>query len=134
MRNHAIFLRIGCVLPGGFELRQEPFCEGWLTATGISVSELDAGIRSLGWHFMWMTDAHSSRGFSATLETASRRGVIRALITIKARFNAAELISIQNASCLGLQVAKVTLHARHIQKHTSLDSPEELRLQQVLAL
>jgi hypothetical protein len=122
------------VLPSGFELRRESFCKGWVAAAEVSVSELDASIRSLGWHFMWITDGHSSRGLGTTSEMASRRAVIRALKAIKMRFNAAELDSLQIASCLGFQAAKVTLHARHIQKHTSLDSPEELRLQQVLAL
>jgi hypothetical protein len=60
--------------------------------------------------------------------------VVCTLKKVKDRFNAAELDSIQITNCLGLQVARVTLDTRHIQKHTSLDSVEESRLKQVLAL
>jgi hypothetical protein len=41
------------------------------------------------------------------------------------RCNAAEAVSIQTTSCLGFQIAKVTLEARQIQRRTSLDAAEE---------
>jgi len=134
VKLHTVFLRDGCILPDRFDLRQESFSKGWKEAIGVIVSELDAGIRNAGWHFMWTTDSHSSRGLGGTSETAIHRAFVRALKQVKGRFNAAELGSFQIANCLGLRIARVTLCARHIQKQTSLDSPEELRLQEVLAL
>jgi hypothetical protein len=134
VKRHTVFLREECKLPDRFDLRQEPFCKGWAEATEVLASELDPGIRNAGWHFMWLTDSHSSRGMGGTPESAMRRALVRALGQVKRRFNAAELSSFQITNCLGLRMAKVTLDARHIQKHTSLDSAEESRLQEVLAL
>jgi hypothetical protein len=129
-----MFLRNGCVLPDQFDLCQEPFSKGWTEAIGTLVAGLDARIRGVGWHFMWITDSHSCRGLGRTAETAIRRALVRALKEVKGRFNSAELSSIQITNCLGLQIARVTLDSRHIQKQASFDSAEESRLKQVLAL
>lgn len=134
MKLHTVFLRNGCTLPDRFDLCQQPFCKGWVEATGTLVTELDARVRVVGWHFMWMMDSYLSRGVGRTRETAIHSALVRALKEVKGRFNAAELGSIQMASCLGLQLAKVTLHARHIQKQASIDTAAESRLKQVLAL
>jgi hypothetical protein len=133
VKLHTVFLRSGCILPDQFDLRQEPFCKGWAEAIGVLVTQLDAGIRNAGWHFMWITDSHSSRGLGRTPETALFRALVQALKEVKGRFNAAELSSIQLTNCLGLRIAKATFQVRHIQKHTSLDSAAESRLQQVLS-
>lgn len=134
MKLHTVFLRSGSSLPDRFDLRQEPFCKGWNVTSGVLASELDAGIRRSGWHFMWITDSHSFRALGRTPETAIQQALVRALNDVKARFNAAELGSFQITNCLGLRIAKVMLHTRNIQKQTSLDSDEEKRLKEVLAL
>jgi hypothetical protein len=131
---HTVFLREGCILPDRFDLCKEPFCIGWTVAKGILASELDACIRNAGWHFMWMTDSHSSRGLGRTPEIATHRAVVSALKEVKGRFNAAELGSIRFTNCLGLKMASVTLHVRHIQKHASLAMAVDSRLEEVLAL
>jgi hypothetical protein len=133
VKLHSVFLREKCILPDRFDLCREPFCEGWTAVDGVLVSELDASIRNASWHFMWITDSHSSRGLGRTPETAIRRALVRALKEVKGRFNAAELGSFEITNFLGLQVAKVTLDTRHIQMQASLDSAEERRLKQVLA-
>jgi hypothetical protein len=133
VKLHTVFLRNECILPDRFDLRQELFCKGWAEATGSLATELDARVRGVGWHFMWMMDSYLSHGAGRTRETAIHSALIRALKEVKGQFNAAELGSIQITGCLGLQLAKVTLHARHIQKQASIDSSAEFRLQQVLA-
>ena len=134
MKLHTVFLREGCILPERSGLHQVPFCEGWTEADGALVSELDFGIRGAGWHFMWIAGSHSSRGLGITLETAIHRALVGALDEVRGRFNAAELGAMHVRSFLGLKIAKVTLHARHIQKQTSLDCSEESRrLQQLSA-
>ena len=133
MKPHTVFLRSGCILPDRFDLRQEPFCDGWTETLGAPVSEVDARIRKAGWHFMWITDSHTSRGLGSTPEIAIHRALVRALGRVKGRFNAAELESCEVTSCLGLRIARIELHTRHIQKQTSLDSAEETQLQEVLA-
>jgi hypothetical protein len=134
VKQHTVFLRNGCILPDRFDLSRESICRDWTTVIGVLVSELDASIRNVGWHFMWIADSHSSRGLGGTPEAALHRALVRALNGVRSRFNAAELGSFQTANCLGLHIAKVTLHARHVQKQTSLDSDAEIRLQQVLML
>ena len=134
MKPGTVFLREGCILPDGFDLRREPFSKGWTEAIGMGVSQLDAGIRNAGWHFMGLTNTCTSTGRGGTPDTAVNRALVRALGQVEKRFNAAELSSSQTTHCLGLQMAKVTLHARHIQQHISLGGAAESRLQQVLAL
>jgi hypothetical protein len=134
VKLHTVFLRDECILPDRLDLCKEPFCKGWAAAIGVLASELDASIRHVGWHFMWLTDTQSSRGLGRTPETALHRALVSALKEVKGRFNAAELEAFQITNCLGLRIAKVTLDARHIQKDASLDSPEESRLQQALVL
>ncbi len=134
MKLHTVFLREECILPDRLNLGKEPFCKGWTVVIGMLASELDASIRSAGWHFMWMTDTRSSCGFGTTPETAIRRALVNALKRVNSRFNAAELGSLQITKCLGLRIAKVTLHTRQIQMRASLALAAESRLQQVLAL
>lgn len=134
MKLPTIFLREECILPDRFDLPREPFCEGWTAVNGVLVSELDISIRSADWHFLWLTDSHSARGIGKTPETAIHRALIRALREMNQSFNAAEVGLFESTNFLGLRVAKVTLDTRHIQKHTSLESVEESRLKEVLAL
>lgn len=134
MNLHTVFLRENCILPERVDLCREPFCIGWTMAVGVLASELDASIRNAGWHFMWMTDSQSSRGLGRTPEIAVHRALVSALREVKGRFNAAELGSIQFTNCLGLKMACVTLHVRHVQKHATLAVAVESRLQEVLAL
>lgn len=133
MNVHAVLLRSECVLPAQFHPRQQPFCQGWSLAADFLVSEVDASIRAAGWHFMWIAHSHSSRALGATPEAAIGHALTRALKHVKRRFNAAEVGSVEITKFLGFRIAKVTVHTRHIQKHTSLDSAEEIRLREVLA-
>jgi hypothetical protein len=119
--TNTIFLRDGCILPNQFALRQEPFSKGWAAAMGTVASELDARIRSVGWHFMWLADSHSSQAVGRTAETAIHRALARALPAVRTRFNAAELDSVHVKSFAGLHIARVTVHARQIQRQASLN-------------
>jgi hypothetical protein len=134
VKLHTVFLRDGCILPAHSDICQIPFCNGWTEASGTLVTQLDFGIRGAGWHFMWIAGSHSSRGMGRTRDAAINRALVRALDEVKVRFNAAELGWMQVISFLGFQIARVTLHARHIQQQTSLDSADESRLQQLPAL
>lgn len=133
MNPGTVFLRDDCVLPDEVDLSIEPFCKGWTTVIGVLAPELDASVRSAGWHFMWMTDSRSSRGLGATPESAIRGALANALKRVSVRFNAAELQSFQVINCLGIRIARVTLHSRQIQSRSSLSLAAESRLQEVLA-
>jgi len=121
MTANTIFLRDECILPGQFDLLQEPFTNGWVEAIGTEATELEAAIRDVGWHFMWMVNSHSSFAFGKTAENAICRALARALPEVKGSFNAAELDSVDVKRFPGFRLARVTVHARQIQSQSSLD-------------
>lgn len=121
MKINTIFLRDGCILPSEFTLRQEPFSRGWAEAIETVATELDAAIRGVGWHFMWLADSYSSRAMGRTPESAIHRALARTLPAVRVRFNAAELGSLHVTSFAGLHIASVTIHARQIQRQASLN-------------
>jgi hypothetical protein len=69
---------------------------------------------------MWLADTCSCSGVSSTATSATDKAIRSALKRIQRRFNAAELESIKLSNYLGFQVARVTLHARHIQQSAIL--------------
>ncbi len=121
MKINTIFLREGCILPSQFALHQEPFSRGWAEAIGTVATEVDAAIRSVGWHFMWLGDSYSSQALGRTAETAIHRALARTLPAVRGRFNAAELGSVHVTSFAGFHMARVTVQARQIQRQASLN-------------
>ena len=121
MKINTIFLRNECVLPSQFNLLREPFSRGWAEAIGTAAFELDAAIRGVGWHFMWLADSYSSQALARTVEAAIHRALARALPGVNRRFNAAEVDSIHVANFLGFRIARVTVQARQIQSQASLN-------------
>jgi hypothetical protein len=69
---------------------------------------------------MMLADTTSRKGDSSTATSATDKAIRGALKRIQKRFNAAELESIKLSKYLGFQVARVTLHARHIQQSAIL--------------
>jgi hypothetical protein len=121
VKINTMFLRDGCILPSEFSLRQEPFSRGWAEAMGTVAMELDARIRSAGWHFMWLSDSYASQAFGRTADSAIHRALARTLPAVNGRFNAAELDSMRVTSFAGLHIARVSVHARQIQRRASLN-------------
>jgi hypothetical protein len=128
-----MFLRIGCVLPDGLDLRQEWFCGTWRSVEDTMSSALDIKIRNTGWHFMWLDDAYSRSGIGLTATSAVDQAITRALNQVKGRFNAAELDSISVSNYPGFRTAKIKLHARHIQPQASLSLIDEMTIRQLAA-
>jgi hypothetical protein len=133
MKPHSVFLRTGCLLPGRIDLRQEQFCEKWMSVEDTTASALDVKIRNAGWHFMWLQDAYSHFATGRTAESAISKAIYLALHQVKGRFNAAELYSINVRKYPGFQVAKVTLYARQIQQEVSLGLVDEMTIRQLAA-
>ncbi|MGB8028521.1 MAG: hypothetical protein WCF30_02560 [Terracidiphilus sp.] len=121
MKINTVFLRDKCILPSQFDLLQVPFSKGWAEAIGTVASELDARIRSVGWHFMRLADSYSSQALGRTAETAIHRALARTLPAVRERFNAAELDCIHVTNFLGFRLARVTLQARQTQRQASLN-------------
>ncbi|MGC2637664.1 MAG: hypothetical protein WA294_10835 [Acidobacteriaceae bacterium] len=91
-------------------------------------AQLDFAVRNAGWHFMWIDWVCCRVGCGRTDEAASHRAIVRALSQMKARFNAAELGVVRISRCLGMRVAKATLHTRHIQQNGSLGLIDEMTI------
>jgi hypothetical protein len=125
-----MFLRTGCLLPDGLGLRQEEFCGTWMSVESTLSSALDVKVRNTGWHFMWLEDAYSRSGIGLTATSAIDKAITRALNQVKSRFNAAELDSISVSKYPGFQIAKIKVHARHIQQQASLSLVDEMTIRQ----
>jgi hypothetical protein len=121
VKINTIFLRDGSMLPSQVTLRQQPFSKGWAKAIETVATELDTAIRGVGWHFMWLADSYSSQALGGTAETAIHRALARTLPAVRGQFNAAELDSVHVTSFAGFHIARVTIHARHIQRQASLN-------------
>jgi hypothetical protein len=133
MKPCAMFLRTECVLPHGLDLVQEQFCETWMSIEDTTSSVLDGKVRNAGWHFMSLAGVCSSSAVGRTAASAIDKAIAGALKRIQERFNAAELDSIKVSKYPGFQVARITLHARHIQQHASLGLVDEMTIRQLAA-
>lgn len=115
-----MFLRNGCALPDKFRLKQEPFNAGWMSANDITAASLDAGIRRAGWQFLWLHNVSSGFGYARNAPAAIAQAIGRALRRTSGRFNAGEVVSIRVSRCAGFHLARVAVHARHIQQQGAL--------------
>jgi hypothetical protein len=126
MNPHALFLRTQCPLPSTLSLALTPFGDKWACVEGGRLLPLDVEVRNAGWHFMWLMGGYSRTGIARTAEAAIRKAISSALRQVKARFNAAEVETVDLSGYLGFQVAKVRLRERHIQEHASLSLVDEI--------
>jgi hypothetical protein len=117
-----VYLRTACTLPNRFRIPQDKFDENWVLARDIPSATFDSSLRNAGWHFIAIAGAFRKMGFGLTEEAATRRALAFAFKYIHRRYNAAEVESVGVKSMLGLRVATVELHARHIQQQTVLES------------
>jgi hypothetical protein len=114
MNPRSMFVRSGCVLPGGFRLQQERFNLGWMVAGDISSTGLDATLRRSGWHFQSFFFRCSRLGLGKTEASAVSHATTRALGHIAEKFNVAEVDQVRVFSYPGFSIARVTAHARQI--------------------
>ena len=116
MSNRSMFLRSGCLLPGGFRLKQERFNKGWMLAGDISAAGLDATLRRSGWHFRSFFFSCYRLGCGKTEISAISHATARALRLIADKFNVAEVDQVQVSNYPGFRIARVTAHACEIAK------------------
>jgi len=86
----------------------------------IPALAFDSMVRKAGWHFLWLQDSCSRRGFGITEEVAIRRALSSALRGISKRYNAAEIDTVQITQYPGFHVVNVTVQTLQIQEHASL--------------
>lgn len=111
-----MFLRSGCLLPGGFRLKQERFNKGWMLAGDISATGLDATLRRSGWQFRSFLFSYSRLGCGKTEASAISHATTRALHRIADKFNVAEVDKVHVSNYPGFRIARVTAHACQIAK------------------
>lgn len=125
MTPHSVYLRTACTLPNRFRLAQDKFDENWLLARDVSAATFDSSLRHAGWHFIAIAGTFRKIGFGLTEKAAIRRTLALAFKYIRRRYNAAEVESVSVMSVLGLRVATVEFHARHIQQQIVLENVDE---------
>ena len=115
-----MFLRSGCVLPDGLNPSKQTLDSDWFVVEDLPALDFDRMIRRAGWHFMWLQGACCRRGYGLSVQTAVRRGLLRALNCVPKAFNAAELDSVEITEYPGFQTAVVIVQPLHIQEHAQL--------------
>lgn len=120
------FLRTQCLLPDKLFLELTPFGGNWTSVEGGRSLPLDLAVTNAGWHFMSLKGGYSCIGIALTAEAAIHKARSSALRRVKARFNAAEIETIDVSSYQGVQVARVRLCERHIQEHAWLSLIDEI--------
>ena len=125
MTPHSVYLRTGCALPNRFRQPQERFDQDWMLAREMSAATFDAALRNAGWQFIWVRGSFREMGFGLSDKAAIRRALVIAFRYIHRRYNAAELESVRVSSFLGLRVARVKLHARHVQQQSGFEIVDE---------
>lgn len=86
----------------------------------MSGGDFSTTVQSHGWHCMWLATAFSRVSLGRTAETATAKVVKAGLDALSTSFNAAEIDSLRVATYRGFSVARVTVHARHIQRDAEL--------------
>jgi hypothetical protein len=115
----AIFLRKRCLTPEGMSLRLTTVDSVW-DSVDMSEREFTTAIESHGWHCMWLTGRFSRVSVGRTAETATSKVMKAGLDALSTSFNAAEVDLLRVATYRGFSVARVTIHARHVQREATL--------------
>ena len=116
MNNAVVYLRKQSVLPAGLSLLQDTLDDEWNSVPDISGWDLNDRVLEQGWHCIWVSGEYSRIGIGRSPETASAKAILATLDAVAGLYNAAEIDSISVASYLAFSVARVTIHARQIQK------------------
>ena len=116
MSTARIYLRKQCILPPDIHLHQNSVDEAWNSVPDISGWDLNDRVLEQGWHCIWVSGDYARVGFGRSPETASLRAILATLNAVPPSWNAAEIDSISIASYMAFSVARVTIHARQIQK------------------
>ena len=122
MSTASVYLRKECQLPPNIDLQQNSVDEEWNAVAGITGWDLNDRVLQEGWHCIWVSGQYSRVGVGRSPEAASSKAVLATLNAVSASWNAAEIDSISIASYMAFSVARVTIHARHIQKSYILAS------------
>lgn len=120
-----VYLRRLCQLPPNIDLKQNSVDKDWNEVAEISGGDLKDRVLEQGWHCIWVSGTYSRVGIGRSPEAATSKAVLATLHAVPPSWNAAEIDSISIATYMAFSVAKVTIHARQIQKDHILVSGRE---------
>jgi hypothetical protein len=111
----AILLENGTLLPKSLVLASEPYSTGWTTISNVR-SDFERDISQAGWTFFFLAGEIRATVFGFNADMAIRTAVERLIRNAKAlNCNGLQIGQIRMKSFLGLSVASVTAHSRHVQ-------------------
>ena len=125
MNECTVLFRSSSSLPQKFNIPGQPIYEGWLSVDSDNVHDVDAKVRALGWHLMWLNQSSSGIGVGLTAEGATSNAMRAGLDNLNSRFNTAELVDVRVRKYPGFHVVQVKLESRHVQECASLGLVDE---------
>lgn len=127
----AILLEEWPLMTQSLGLEREPYCGNWSLVKVSDGFAVDSKVRASGWNFFFMAAETKAMFFGAIGAKKIQNALKRILREVKQHnFNGLEVTAIVAKRFLGVPYTMVSAHSRHIQRSSSLDSPEKRRASQ----
>lgn len=126
-------IQVGTILIGdesprmteALALQSDPYFENWGVVRTLNAFVLDNKIHDAGWNFFFMATEVKAMFFGATGAEKVKSALKRIMEKVKPQnFNCLEVTGIVAKSFLGVPYTSVSVHSRHIQQSSQLDSIE----------
>ena len=128
MREGAILVRDGAVLPKELQVETEVCVPGWKLVKDFDGHGLDRAIREAGWTFFCLVGEIRSSAFGINERTIGLRAIDRIVATPRVtKFNSLEITGIVSKRFLGVRYMRICVQLRHIQKSLFLSSADNLQ-------
>jgi hypothetical protein len=129
-------IQVGTILIGeesprmaeALALHSDPYLENWSVVRALDGFALDDKIHAAGWNFFFMAAEVKVMFFGATGAKKIQNALKRIFEKVKPQnFNCLEITGIGAKHFLGVPYTSVSVHSRHIQQSSQLDSIENRR-------
>lgn len=129
-------IQVGTILIGeesprmaeALALHSDPYLENWSVVRALDGFALDDKIHAAGWNFFFMAAEVKVMFFGATGAKKIQNALKRIFEKVKPQnFNCLEVTGIGAKHFLGVPYTSVSVHSRHIQQSSQLDSIENRR-------
>jgi hypothetical protein len=129
-------IQVGTILIGeepprmaeALALQSDPYLENWSVVRALDGFALDDKIHAAGWNFFFMAAEVKVMFFGATGAKKIQNALKRIFEKVKPQnFNCLEVTGIGAKHFLGVPYTLVSVHSRHIQQSSQLDSIENRR-------
>jgi hypothetical protein len=115
IKTGTILIENGTLLPRSLALSSEPYSKNWTTVTNLR-SDFERDITQAGWTFFFLAGEIHATVFGFNAGTAVHTAVERLIANAESQnCNCLEIGQVTMKSYLGLPVACVSAHSRHIQ-------------------